>query len=108
MSAGVSAIDILVGLLIITIIDHRLYRSIIGRSRSCRRFNLDGCLLLCLAIVIGVIDDDYLTVTRRPNDVAVEIAKKLSDDFLITRSISNERGRVKHLALPGGVALLEH
>jgi hypothetical protein len=108
MSAEVSAIDILVGPLIITIIDPRLCRSIIDGNRSCCGLNLGGCPLLCLTVIIRVIKDDYLTVTRRPEDVAVEIAKKLSGDFLITRSINNKRGRVKHWALPRGIALLEH
>jgi hypothetical protein len=64
MSAGVSAIGILVGPLIITIIDPRFCRSIINRSRSYRGFNLDSCPLLCLTIIIGVVEDDYLAVTR--------------------------------------------
>jgi hypothetical protein len=108
MSTGVSAIGLLVGPLIIIIIDPCLCRSIIGRSMSCRGFNLGSCLLLCLTVVVGVVDDDYLAVTRWPEDVMVEIAKKLSGDFLIVRSISNKRGRIKHWDLPGGVALLEH
>jgi hypothetical protein len=36
--------------------------------------------------LIIVADDDYLAVTRRPEDVAVEVAKKLSSELLITRS----------------------
>jgi hypothetical protein len=75
---GVSAIVLLVGPLIITIIDLHLCRSIICRSRSYHGFNLGGCLLLCLIVVIRVIEDDYLAVTRRTEDVTVEIAKKLS------------------------------
>jgi hypothetical protein len=93
MFAGVSTIGFLVGPLITTIIDPCLCRSIIGRSRSYCGFNLDSCLLLCLAVIVRVIEDDYLTVTKRPQDVAVEFARKLSSDFLIMRSISkNEKG----------------
>jgi hypothetical protein len=38
--------------------------------------------------IVGVIDDDYLAVTRRPEDVAVEVGKKLSGGFLIVRSVN--------------------
>jgi hypothetical protein len=97
MSVVVTAVSLLVRPLIITIINLSLYGSIISRSRSNRGFNLGSCLLLCLAVVVGVIEDYYLAVTRRPEDIAIKITKKLSGDFLITRSISNERGRVKAL-----------
>jgi hypothetical protein len=63
---------------------------------------------LCLAVIVEVVEDDYLAITRRPENVAVEIAKMLSGEFLIARSINNERGMVEHWGLPGGVALLEH
>jgi hypothetical protein len=105
MSVVVATIGLLVGPLIITITDPYLCRSIIGRSRSYRGFDISSFLLLCLVVVI---EDDYLAVTRRPKDVAIEIAKKLSNKFLIARSINNGRGRVEHWDLPGGVALLEH
>jgi hypothetical protein len=108
MSVVVAAIGLLVRPLITTIIDPCLYRSIIDGSRSYRGVNLDSCLFLCLAVVVGVIEDDYLAITRRPEDVVVEIAKKLSDDFLIVSSINNKRGGLKHWDLPGGVALLGH
>jgi hypothetical protein len=72
----VAAISLLVETLIITIIDPCLCRSIIGRSRSYHGFDIGSLLLLCLAVVIRVIEDDYLAVTRWPEDVAVEIAKK--------------------------------
>jgi hypothetical protein len=108
MSAIATAISLLVRPLIITIIDPCICRGIIGRSRNYRGFNLGSCLLLCLTIIVGVIEGDYLAVTRRPEDVAVEVTKKLSGDFLITRSISNERGGLEHWDIPGGVALLEH
>jgi hypothetical protein len=90
MSAIVVAIGLLVGPLIITITDTCLYGSIIGRSRSCYGFHIGSLLLLCLTVVIRVIEDDYLAVTRRVEDVTVEITKKLSGKFLITRSINNE------------------
>jgi hypothetical protein len=50
--------------------------------------------------VVGVIDDDYLAVTRRPEDVAVEVAKKLSGEFLIARSVNNKRRRAAHWGCP--------
>jgi hypothetical protein len=96
MSAVVAAIGLLVGPLIITITDPYLCRSIIDKGRSCRGFDIGSFLLSCLAVIVGVIEDDYLAVTRRPEDVVVEIAKKLSGEFLIVRSINNERGRVEH------------
>jgi hypothetical protein len=108
MSTVVTDIVLLVRPLIVTITDPCLYKSIIGRSRSYRGLDIGIFLLLCLAVIVGVIEDDYLAVTRRPEDIAVEIAKMLSGEFLIVRSINNERGRVEHWGLPGGVALLEH
>jgi uncharacterized membrane protein len=75
MFVVVSAIGLLVGPLIITIIDLCLCGSFISRSRSYRKFNTGSLLLLCLTVVIGVIKDDYLAVTRRPEDVTIEIAK---------------------------------
>jgi hypothetical protein len=89
MPVVVTAINFLVGPLIITITDPCLCRSIINRSRRCSGFDIDCFLLLCPIIIVGVIEDDYLAVTRWPEDVAVEIAKKLSGEFLITRSINN-------------------
>jgi hypothetical protein len=108
MSVVAAACSLLIGPLIITITDLCPCRSIVGGSRNCRGFNTVSLLLLLLVIIIGVIDDDYLAVTRRPEDVVVEIAKKLSDEFLIARSINNGRGRVNHWGHPGGTALLKH
>jgi hypothetical protein len=48
---------------------------------------------LHLVVVVRVVDDDYLAVTRRPEDVETEVAKKLCDEFLIMRSVSNQRRR---------------
>jgi hypothetical protein len=45
---------------------------------------------LRLIIVIGFINDDYLAVARRPEDVMIEVAKKLSDELLITLSVNNQ------------------
>jgi hypothetical protein len=45
---------------------------------------------LCLTVIVEVVEDDYLAVTWRPEGVAVEIAKKLSGELLIERSINNE------------------
>jgi hypothetical protein len=75
---------------------------------SCCGFDIDSLLLLCLGVVIEIIDDDDLAITRWPDDVTVEITKKLSGEFRIARSISNELGRVDHRGLPRGVAMLEH
>jgi hypothetical protein len=107
-STVVAAIGLLVGLLIITITDIYLCRSIIDRSKSYHGFDTGSLLLLCLTVIVGVVEDDYLAVTRRPEDIAVEITKKLSAEFLITRSINNERGMVDHWGLLRGVDLLEH
>jgi hypothetical protein len=91
-SAAVAAIGLLIGPLIISITDLCPYRSIIDTSRSscCRGFDTDSLLLLCLSVIIGIIEDDDLAITRRLEDVTVEITKKLSGDFRITRSIKNE------------------
>jgi predicted aspartyl protease len=62
----------------------------------------------CASVDIGVIEDDYLAITRQPEDVTVEVAKKLSGEFLVVRSINNKRGGLEHWDLLGGVALLEH
>jgi hypothetical protein len=75
--AVVAAIGLLVGPLIITITDPCLYRSIIGRSWGYRGLDIGSFHLLCIAVIVGVVEDDYLAVTRRPEDVAVEFAKKL-------------------------------
>jgi hypothetical protein len=40
-------------------------------------------------VIIGVINDDYLAITRRSEDVTVEVTKKLSGELLITRSVNN-------------------
>jgi hypothetical protein len=45
---------------------------------------------LCLGFIIGIVEDDDLAITRRPEDVAVEIAKKLFGEFRVARSINNE------------------
>jgi hypothetical protein len=63
---------------------------------------------LCIVAVVGVIDDDYLAVTRRPEDDMVEITKS----FLASSSsrevlTTNEEGSSIGI-FPGGVALLEH
>jgi hypothetical protein len=107
MSDVVATIGLLVGPPIITITDPVFYRSIIDRSRGYRGLGISS-FLLCIVIVVRVIEDDYLAVTRRPEDVAVKIAKKLSGELFIARSINNERGRVEHWDLPRGIALLEH
>jgi hypothetical protein len=107
-SAVTAAIGLLIGPLIITIIDLCPYRSTSGKSRSCHGFDTGRLLLLRLIIIIGVIDDDYLAVTRRPEDVTIEVSEKLSGEFLITRSVNNERRRAAHWGRPRGTALLEH
>jgi hypothetical protein len=89
-SAVVAAIGLLVRPLIITITNLCPYRSIINRSRSCCGFKTGSLLLLCLTVIVGVVEDDYLAITWRPEGVAVEIAKKLSGELLIERSINNE------------------
>jgi hypothetical protein len=39
-------------------------------------------------IIVGVINDDYLAITRRPEDVTIELAKKFSGELLIMRSVN--------------------
>jgi hypothetical protein len=89
MSDVAATIDLLLEPLIITISDTGPYRSIDGRSRNCRGVDIGHPLLLRLIVVVEVIDDDYLAITRRPEDIAVEVTKKLSGK-LITRSVNNQ------------------
>jgi hypothetical protein len=63
---------------------------------------------LRLIIIVEVIDDDYFAITRRPEDVTVEIAKKLSGKLLIARSVNNKRRRVAHWGRSRGIVLLKH
>jgi hypothetical protein len=100
MSAVVATISLLIGPLIITISDPCPCRSIGGRSRNYHGFDTSRPLLLCLVVVIRVINDDYLAITRRPEDVAVEVAEKISGEFLIARSVNNKRRRATHWSRP--------
>jgi hypothetical protein len=63
---------------------------------------------LRIVIVVGVIDDDYLAVTRRSEDVVVEVVEKLFAEFLTVRSVNNKRRMAAHWGRPRGTALLEH
>jgi hypothetical protein len=86
-----TTIDLLLGPLSITISDTGPCRSIGGRSRNCRGVDIDRPLLLRLVVVVGVINDDYLAVTRRHEDATVEVAKKFSSELLVMRvSITSE------------------
>jgi hypothetical protein len=58
--------------------------------------------------VVGVFNNNYLAVTKRPEDVVVEGTKKFSGELLITRSVNNQRRRVAHRGHPRGTALLKH
>jgi hypothetical protein len=93
MSAVVATISLLIEPLIITIIISCPCRSIGGRSRNYRGFDTGRPLLLHLVVVVRVVDDDYLPVIRRPEDVMVEVTEKLSVEFLITRSVNNKQRR---------------
>jgi hypothetical protein len=88
MAAVVATLSLLLRPLIITISDPCPNRSIGGRSRNYR--GVDTGRPLLLRLIIGVIDDDYLAITRRPEDVAVEVTEKLSSEFLIVRSVNNQ------------------
>jgi hypothetical protein len=92
-SVVIAAIGLLIGPLIITIINLSPCRSIGGRSRNCHGFDTGRPLLLRLIVVVKVVDDDDLAVTRQPKDVPIEVAEKLSGEFLIARSINNEQRR---------------
>jgi hypothetical protein len=75
--------------------DHHYYRFLPLQEHHRQKQGLSWTqyqqfLLLCIAVIVGVIDDDYLVITRWPEDVAVEIAKKLSGELFIVRSINNE------------------
>jgi hypothetical protein len=50
---------------------------------------------LCLTVVVGVVEDDYLAVTRRPEDVTVETAKNfLASSSLREVSTMNDEGSI--------------
>jgi hypothetical protein len=108
MFAVVATIGLLLGPLIITISDPCPCRSIGDRSRNYRGVDTGRPLLLRLVVIVRVIVDDYFAVTRRPKDVTVEVAKKLSGKFLIARSVNNKRRRATHWGHPRCTALLEH
>jgi hypothetical protein len=94
MSAVTATIDLLLRPLIITISDAGPCRSIGSRSRNCCGVDIGHPLLLRL--VVGVVDDDYLAVSRRLEEVTVELAIKLSGELLITRSVNHQRRRAAH------------
>jgi hypothetical protein len=47
-------------------------------------------LAVFLLFFIRVIEDDDLAIARRPEDVAVEVAKKFLGELSITRSVTDE------------------
>jgi hypothetical protein len=50
---------------------------------------------LCLTVVVGVVEDDYLAITRRPEDVTVETAKNfLASSSLREVSTMNDEGSI--------------
>jgi hypothetical protein len=36
-----------------------------------------------LVLIVGVTDDDDFAVTGRPEDITIEVAEELPDDFLV-------------------------
>jgi hypothetical protein len=64
MAAVVATLSLLLRPLIITISDPCPNRSIGGRSRNYRGVDTGRPLLLRLIVVVRVVDDDYLAVTR--------------------------------------------
>jgi hypothetical protein len=99
-SIAVAAIGLLIGPLVITIIVFCPLRGIIDSgggscrwvdsSRSSHEFGANRLLIRRLLFFIKVVKDDDLAVTKRPEDVVVEIAKKFSDKLRVTRSVSDE------------------
>jgi hypothetical protein len=99
-SVAITATGLLIEPLIITIIVFRPHRGIIGNgggcwcrgdsNRSSREFGADHLLIWRLLFFIRVIKDYDLTVTRQPEDAAVEVGKKFLDELRITRSVSEE------------------
>jgi hypothetical protein len=47
-------------------------------------------LAVFLLFFIRVIEDDDLAIARRPEDVAVEVAKKFLGELSVTRSVTDE------------------
>jgi hypothetical protein len=101
IAAAAVAVSLLIGGAIITIIVFHPCRCIIsvsggdwGRidcSSSSRIFGVGSLLLVhLLFFFIEITEDDDLTVAGRPKDVVVEVTKKSSNEFLISRDISDE------------------
>jgi hypothetical protein len=53
-------------------------------SRRRRSFGVDGILLVNLFFLIGVTEDDDLAIIGWPEDIAVEVIKKLFGELLIS------------------------
>jgi hypothetical protein len=62
----------------------------VDSSRSSREFGADRLLIWCLLFLIEVVEYDDLAVTRWPEDVVVEVAKKFPDELHVTRSVNDE------------------
>jgi hypothetical protein len=99
-SIAVATTGLLIRPLIITIIVFHPLRGIIDNSggswrrvdssRSSHGFSAGHLLICCLLFFIGVIEDDDLAVTRRPEDVVVEVTKKFLGKLRVARSVSDE------------------
>jgi hypothetical protein len=99
-SIAVVATGLLIGPLIITIIIFHPLRSIVSNgggswhrvdnNRSSRKFGASHLLIWRILFFIGVIDDDDLVVTRRLENVAVEVTKKFPSELRVMRSVNDE------------------
>jgi hypothetical protein len=99
-SITVVTTGLLIERLIITIIIFHPLRGIIGNdggswrwvdsSRSSREFGVDRLLIRRLLFFIGVIENDDLAITRRHEDVVVEVTKKFPGELRVARSANDE------------------
>jgi hypothetical protein len=123
-SIVIAATGLLIGPLIITIIILHLLKGIVGNgggswrqvnsSRSSHEFGAGRLHIWRLLFFVGVVEDDDIVVTRRPEDVTDEVAKKFPGELCVTRSISDEvflirrLGEINHRSLLRGAALFEN
>jgi hypothetical protein len=62
----------------------------VDSNRSSHEFGAGRLHIQYLLFFIGVIEVDDLAVTRQPEDVVVEVAKKFSSKLRVVRSVNDE------------------
>jgi hypothetical protein len=94
-----ATIDPLLGPLSITISDTDPCRSISTRSRNYRGVDIGCPLLLRLIVVVRVVNDDYLAITRRPRMSRLRSPKSFLVNSSREVSTTSEEGLLTRVAL---------